>query len=60
MNEDHILAAILAAGLIAQNKSVDLKPKDAVDIYGQCLAELLEVNRGRRDLAGGSQPRSGG
>ena len=30
MNEDHVIAAILTAGLVAQNKSIELKPKDAV------------------------------
>ena len=50
MNEDHVLAAILAAGLIAQNKSVDIKPKDAVAIYGETLAELIESNRPQRNL----------
>jgi|GEM_PF-1258694 len=50
MNEDHVIAAILAAGLIAQNKSVDLKPKDAISLYGECLATLIESNRAPRDL----------
>ena len=45
MNEDHIIAAILTAGLVAQNKSIELKPKDAVALYGQCLTEVLEANR---------------
>ena len=50
MNEEHIIAAILASGLVTQNKSVELKPRDAVTLYTQCLAELLETNRPRRDL----------
>ncbi len=50
MNEDHVIAAILAAGLIAQNKSVDIKPKDAVALYGQCLTELIDFNRPRREI----------
>ncbi len=49
MNEDHIIAAILAAGLIAQNKDEDLQPKDAVGIYRLCLMEQLETNRAPRD-----------
>lgn len=53
MNEDHVIAAILTAGLVAQNKSIELKPKDAVALYGRCLAELLDANRPRRDLPGG-------
>ena len=52
MNEDHIVAAILAAGLIANNKDEDIQPKDAVGIYSLCLSELLEANRApREDLA---------
>lgn len=50
MNEDHIIAAILAAGLVSQDKSVDLKPKDVVALYNECLAELIEANRPRRDF----------
>ena len=53
MNEDHIIAAILTAGLVAQNKSIELKPKDAVALYGQCLTEVLEANRPRREIPGG-------
>lgn len=51
MNEEHVIAAILAAGLIARNKDVTIAPKDAVNIYGLCLAELIEANRGPRDVA---------
>ena len=55
MNEDHIVAAILAAGLIANNKDEDIQPKDAVGIYSLCLSELLEANRApREDLAASS------
>ena len=50
MNEDHIVAAILAAGLLAQNKDEEIQPKDAVGLYGLCLTELLESNRTARDL----------
>jgi len=50
MNEDHVIAAILTAGLIAQNQSVDLKPKDAIALYSQCLATLIESNRAPRAL----------
>lgn len=52
MNEDHILAAILAAGLIAQNKDDEIQPRDAVAIYSLCLSELLEANRAPREVAG--------
>lgn len=53
MNEDHIIAAILAAGLLAQNQNDTSQPKDAIDLYGQCLSELLESNRATRDLSSG-------
>lgn len=49
MNEDHIIAAILAAGLISQNKDEDIQPKDAVGIYSLCLSELIESNRAPRE-----------
>lgn len=55
MNEDHIIAAILAAGLIAQNKDDNLEAKAAVGIYGLCLSELLESNRATRDFAKAEQ-----
>ncbi len=51
MNEDHIIAAILAAGLIAQNKDEEIQPKDAVGIYSLCLSELIDSNRAPRNGA---------
>ena len=45
MNEDHIIAAILAAGLISQNKDDAIEPKDAIGLYGLCLTELIASNR---------------
>jgi len=50
MNEDHIIAAILAAGLIAQNKEDTLQPKDVVGLYGLCLTELIASNRATKDI----------
>ena len=50
MNEDHIIAAILAAGLIAQNKDDNIEPRAAVGIYGLCLSELIESNRAKREF----------
>ena len=50
MNEDHVVAAILTAGLIAQDKSVDIKPREAVALYGECLTALIEANRPQRAL----------
>jgi hypothetical protein len=49
MNEDHIIAAILAAGMIARTGK-DMSPADAVALYGECLSELLDANRPKRDL----------
>ncbi len=50
MNEDHIVAAILTAGLVAQNKEDVLQPKDVVGLYGLCLTELIESNRTAREF----------
>lgn len=47
MNEEHIIAAILTAGLISKN-SDDLQPKDVVDAYQLTLAELLAAVRPTR------------
>ena len=45
MNEDHLIAAILAAGMIAQRRDVGTKPTDAVALYQECLTSLIEANR---------------
>ena len=45
MNEDHVVAAILTAGLIARNSGSDILPKDAVRMYEATLAELLVILR---------------
>lgn len=50
MNEDHIIAAILAAGMIARKTKDDVSAADAVALYGECLSELIDVNRPKRDL----------
>ena len=47
MNEDHIIAAILAAGLISKSTE-DLHPKQAVDIYAATLTELIAAGRPQR------------
>ena len=54
MNEDHIIAAILAAGLLAQNKDDDIQPKDAINLYALCLTELIESNRATREFPAAS------
>ncbi len=33
MNEEHIIAAILTAGLLAQKKDGSMQPSDATDLY---------------------------
>jgi hypothetical protein len=48
MNEDHIIAAILAAGLLASSKDANLQPDDAVRTYELTLAELLSATRATR------------
>jgi hypothetical protein len=49
MNEEHIIAAILTAGLINQDRGgAVLLPIDAVEIYGKCLLELIENIRPQR------------
>ena len=52
MNEEHIIAALLTAGLLAQNKVGALEPVDAVSIYGECLSELLGSARSQRTPEG--------
>jgi hypothetical protein len=54
MNEEHVLAAILTAGLAAKSPN-DLTPKDVVGLYGAVLAELLSTVRPPRP----AQPASG-
>ncbi len=49
MNEDHIIAAILTAGLIARNSEDELQPKDVVTLYELTLAEYYEATRPHRD-----------
>jgi len=44
MNEEHIIAAILTAGLISKSDD-NLEPKDAVNVYQLTLAELINVIR---------------
>ena len=51
MNEDHVLAAILTAGLIARGSDDNLQPKDAGSLYEMTLASLIATNRGQRPEA---------
>lgn len=50
MNEDHIIAAILAAGMIARKTGEEFTAAEAIATYNQCLSELIESNRPKRDL----------
>ena len=45
MNEEHIIAAILTAGLVAKNKDEELHPKDVVGLYELTLTELIASAR---------------
>lgn len=42
MKEEHIIAALLTAGILAQNRVGVMEPIDAVKIYKKCLSELGE------------------
>ena len=48
MNEDHIIAAILTAGLVAKNREDEFQPKDVITLYELCLSELLASGRPER------------
>ena len=60
MNEEHVLAAILTAGLMARGTGNDPTPKDAVGLYGAILAELLNSVRPQRPApAAAARPAAG-
>ncbi len=42
MNEQHIIAAILASGLLAHHNDDKPQPQEAVALYEACLSELLK------------------
>ena len=48
MNEDHLIAAILTAGLVAKNREDDFQPKDVITLYELCLSELIASGRPER------------
>lgn len=50
MNEDHIIAAILASGKISAKSGEDISASDAIALYFEILAELIEANRPKRDF----------
>ena len=41
MNEEHIIAAILTAGLVARKTDDELTPKDVVTLYEMVLSNYL-------------------
>jgi len=55
MNEEHVLAAILTAGLATGSANKDMTPKDVVGLYGAVLDELLATVRPQRP----AQPAAG-
>jgi hypothetical protein len=50
MNEDHLIAAILTAGLVAKNPEDEFQPKDVVTLYEMCLSELIAAGRPGRTV----------
>lgn len=51
MNEDHIIAAILTAGLVSRQSNVELHPKEVVGAYELMLTEVLATKRPPRTEA---------
>ena len=45
MNEEHVIAAILTAALVARKTDDDLEPKDVVTLYEVTLACYLATIR---------------
>ncbi len=45
MNEEHIIAAILTAGIVAHSDGGSVSPISAAELYAECLAELRNVIR---------------
>ena len=45
LNEEHVIAAILTAGMIAHSNGGSLTPNSAAELYAECLAELRDVIR---------------
>jgi len=41
MNEEHVIAAILTAGLLARKTDDELAPKDVITLYEMVLANYL-------------------
>ena len=45
MNEEHVIAAILTAGMVANSNSKSVTPNSTAELYAECLAELRNVIR---------------
>jgi hypothetical protein len=45
MNEEHVIAAILTAGIVAHSDGGSVSPISAAELYAECLAELRNVIR---------------
>ena len=45
MNEEHIIAAILTAGLLARKTDDELEPKDVITLYELMLASYIATIR---------------
>lgn len=45
MNEEHVIAAILTAALVARKTDDDLEPKDVITLYEVMLASYLATIR---------------
>jgi len=58
MNEQHVIAAIITAGLLAQKKE-ETATADAVALYMQVLGDYVEANRPQRGPRPAAQRRAG-
>ncbi len=45
LNEEHVIAAILTAGMVAHSNGGSVTPNSAAELYAECLAELRNVIR---------------
>jgi hypothetical protein len=52
MNEDHIIAAILAAGMIVKKNDENIEPKDTISLYNTTLTKLIASTRAPRGAPG--------
>ncbi len=45
LNEEHVVAAILTAGLLSNSNSGSASPASAAELYSECLSALLDTVR---------------